>query len=59
MSENTKKVLAGIVIFIVFAACMALIVIGQRNIGPAGLGTMLIGLAGLIFLLWLYNRQYK
>lgn len=25
----------------------------------AGLGTMLIGLAGLIFLLWLYNRQYK
>lgn len=59
MSENTKKVLMGIVIFIVFAACMAFIVIGQRNIGPAGLGTMLIGLTGLIALLWLYNRQYK
>lgn len=42
-----------------FCVCVALVVIGQRNIGPAGLGIMLLGLAGLIFLLWLYNRQYR
>lgn len=59
MSESAKKVVAGILLGIFFCVCVALVVIGQRNIGPAGLGIMLIGLAGLIFLLWLYNRQYK
>lgn len=59
MSESAKKVLKGIIILIIFVICVALVVIGQRNVGPQGLGTMLLGLAGLIFLLWLYNRQYK
>lgn len=59
MNEQVKKILIGIIVAIVFVVCIALVVIGQRNIGPAGLGTMLIGLSGLIVLLWLYNRQYK
>lgn len=59
MSESAKKVVVGILLGIFFCVCVALVVIGQRNIGPAGLGIMLLGLAGLIFLLWLYNRQYK
>lgn len=59
MNEFRKKIIIGIILFIVFAACVALVVIGQRNIGPSGLFTQLAGLAGLVFLLWLYNRQYK
>lgn len=59
MNEQTKKIMIGILIAIVFCICVALVVIGQRNIGLAGLGTELLGLAGLITLLWLYNRQFK
>ncbi len=59
MSEKGKKLLIGIIIAIVFVVCVALVIIGQRNIGPQGLLMMLVGLAGLIVLLWLYNRQYK
>ena len=59
MNEFAKKIIIGIVIFVVFVVCVALVVAGQRNIGPSGLFTQMAGLAGLIILLWLYNRQYK
>ena len=59
MSEKGKKIVIGLVILAVFAVCLLLVIIGQRNVGPQGLATMLVGLAGLIVLLWLYNRQYK
>ena len=59
MNEFTKKIIIGIVIFVVFVVCVALVVAGQRNIGPSGLFTQMAGLAGLVILLWLYNRQYK
>lgn len=59
MSENGKKLLLGIVIAVVFVVCIALVIMGQRKIGPSGLMMMLVGLAGLLVLLWLYNRQYK
>ena len=59
MNEFTKKIIIGLVIFVVFVVCVALVVAGQRNIGPSGLFTQMAGLAGLIILLWLYNRQYK
>lgn len=59
MSDLTKKILIGIVVLIVFVVCVALVIVGQRSIGPAGLGKQLLGVAGLIVLLWLYNRQYK
>ena len=53
MNEFTKKIIIGIVIFVVFVVCVALVVAGQRNIGPSGLFTQMAGLAGLIILLWL------
>ena len=59
MSESAKKIITAIVILIIFIVCRALVIVGQRNIGLSGLLTMLAGLAGLVFLLWLYNRQYK
>lgn len=59
MSEKGKKILTTLILIAVFILSLVLTVIGQRHIGPSGLGMMLAGLAGLVFLLWFYNRQYK
>lgn len=59
MNEQTVKILKGICALLAFAVCLALVITGQRQIGPLGLLIMLTGLAGLIILLWLYNRQYR
>ncbi|MDE5908866.1 MAG: hypothetical protein K2H52_09050 [Lachnospiraceae bacterium] len=48
-----------LVYIIVFIGSMALIVTGQRNIGPAGLLLMLAGLAGILILLYLYNKKFQ
>lgn len=59
MKDTTKKILTGILALILFAGCTALVIIGQRNIGPRGLLIQLLGLAGLVLLLWVYNRKYR
>lgn len=43
----------------VFIASVALVAIGQRMIGPVGLTIMLVGLAGILLLLYLYNRKFQ
>lgn len=43
----------------VFVIGLALIVIGQRRIGPVGLLLMVMGLAGILLLLYLYNRKFQ
>ena len=55
MSKKVKTIIAMILAVI----CLILIVTGQRNISLQGLITELVGLAGLLVLLYLYNRQYK
>ncbi len=52
------KYVIRILYLFIFIASMALIVTGQRNIGPVGLLTMLVGLAGILALLYLYNKKY-
>lgn len=54
MNEKTKFVLKIILFFI----CIFLVIYGQRTVGKEYLLLQLIGLAGLIGLLWDYNRQY-
>lgn len=44
---------------LVFIVSMVLIVVGQRRIGPAGLLIMLIGLIGILVLLYLYNKKFQ
>jgi len=44
---------------LIFIVSIVLIVTGQRNIGPAGLLTMLVGIAGILVLLYLYNKKYQ
>ncbi|GHH99941.1 DUF6903 family protein [Neobacillus kokaensis] len=43
---------------IVLVLSLALIFIGQKAVGKMELGMMLIGLAGLLGLLYDYNRKY-
>jgi hypothetical protein len=43
---------------VVFIICLALIIIGQKTVGKLELGMMLLGLGGLLGLLYDYNRKY-
>ncbi len=52
------KALKIILNIIIFFVCMALVIIGQKHIGIQGFCTMLIGLAGLLGLLYQYNKKY-
>ncbi len=47
-----------IIKIVVFISCLTLIVIGQKTAGKLELGMMLIGLTGLLALLYDYNRKY-
>jgi hypothetical protein len=52
---------ANVLVFIkivVFIFCLTLIIIGQKTAGKLELGMMLIGLSGLLGLLYDYNRKY-
>lgn len=53
------KALKSILIAVIFVICVALIIVGQKSIGAAGLLTMVAGLAGLLALLFVYNRKYN
>ena len=52
------KALKTLAVLAAFAASLALVIAGQMHDGPLWLGAMLLGLAGLLALLWLYNRRY-
>ncbi|WP_413371980.1 DUF6903 family protein [Paenibacillus taichungensis] len=59
MEDFTKNYLRNLLMLIFFIVGIGLVIVGQKNIGAPGLGLMLLGLAMLIGLLWLYNRKYK
>ena len=59
MNERTKSILKTVLAIVFFIVCVALVVVGQRHVGPQGLLVMLLGLVGLILLLYLYNRKFK
>ncbi|MFE6168997.1 DUF6903 family protein [Viridibacillus arvi] len=43
---------------VIFITCLALIIVGQKTTGKFELGIMLVGLAGLLGLLYSYNRKF-
>lgn len=59
MNSYVKKRLVVLAAVLIFAVCIALIVVGQRNIGWGGLGVMLLGLCGILVMLYLYNRSVE
>ena len=59
MNDTLKNVLIAIGVGVIFIASMVCVILGQQHTGPVGLIVMLVGLGGLLFLLWLYNRKYR
>ena len=55
MSNMSKNIVTGIV----FVVSFALVCVGQSQIGYTGLAMELVGLIGLLVLLYLYNKKYK
>lgn len=66
MNEYTKKTLKVILAVIAALACLVLVIVGHSmgfmsdfTQGVIGLCVELVGLAGILVLLYLYNRSYK
>lgn len=59
MSDSLWNLIRNLLMLIIFVVGVALVIVGQKHIGPTGLITMLVGLSLLIGLLWVYNRKYK
>ena len=57
--EYKKERLILIICLALFLVCMWLIVIGHKQISFQGLGMMMLGLVGLLALLWYYNRRHS
>ena len=55
--EENKKWIVLLINAALFLICMALVIVGQRRIEAAGLIMQLIGLAGILTLIYLYNRK--
>lgn len=54
-----NRTVINLIMILVFVVCLGLIIYGQKNIGITGLLLELIGLIGLLTLLFIYNRRYK
>ena len=54
--NNAVKIIIKSIVFIV---CLGLIIVGQKNISLTGLAMELIGLVGVLVLLFLYNKKYQ
>ncbi len=57
--EENKKWIVGILVVVFLVICIALVVIGQRNLSYGGLFMEFLGLGGILLMLGLYNRKYK
>ena len=49
----------GILKLILFIVSLMFVIYGQKFIGYTGLAVMLVGLVGLLYLLWSYNKKYQ
>lgn len=54
-----NKTLFTILKIIIFVVCMSLIIWGQRTTGYINLAAQFVGLAGLLGLLYHYNKAYR
>ena len=54
-----SRVLQNLVMAAVILVCLALIIIGQKHISVSGLTMELVGLVGLLVMLFWYNRRFR
>lgn len=55
-NSNIIKTILSLIAFIV---CVALVVIGQKTIGIPNLMMEIVGVSGIMILIYLYNRKYQ
>lgn len=55
IKENLKKLM--MIVILLFSLC--LIIVGQRTVGYGWLLCMLAGIAGILLILYLYNRSQE
>lgn len=58
-NESMKSILVMLIKVLIFIISVGLVMKGQRNIGFQGLGMMMIGLGGILSLLYVYNKAHK
>lgn len=54
-----QKWIIRIVSLIIFIVCIALIVAGQKTVGVPNLIKMLVGVLGILALLFVYNKKHQ
>ncbi|WEV66260.1 hypothetical protein [Bifidobacterium sp. ESL0764] len=59
MNEKWHGFLLGALKLLVFVAFIVVTIIGQRSTSWLNLGIECIGLAGVVFMLWLYNHSQR
>ncbi len=57
--EGKKLLAVKTVKMILFVVFLTMIIWGQKQVGYVNLGIMLTGLAGLLMLLYSYNKKYR
>lgn len=57
--DYKKPIIIRIISIILAIFCIALVVANRLPVGAKQLGLQLLGLAGILALLYLYNRQFK
>ena len=59
MNSYIKQTVKTLLALLFLGLCLGLIVIGQRKVAYGHLGLMMIGLVGILALLYLYNRSFN
>ena len=54
-----QEKIINLVLVICFILSVSLIIVGQKNISIVGFANEIIGLAGLLVVLFVYNRKYR
>ncbi|MCI7550759.1 MAG: hypothetical protein PUK40_05095 [Actinomycetaceae bacterium] len=59
MSEKSATIARIVIGAIAYLVCIGLAVYGNTIPGWKGLGIMLVGLVGILVMLYLYNRRHR
>ena len=54
-----KEKIINLVLVLCFILSVSLIIAGQKNVSIVGFTNEIIGLAGLLVVLFVYNRKYR
>ena len=57
--DAVKEKIINLVLVICFILSVSLIIVGQKNISIVGFANEMIGLIGLLLVLFVYNRKYR